>query len=56
MGIAVKLIQEEVTKNEPAQVLIYQNEQLIYAIEAKIETKKGLDGKEYPCVTLQVIV
>ena len=52
MAIRVELESQKGTSNEPARVLIYENDKLIAEIIAKVEMKLGADYGKYPCVEL----
>lgn len=52
MAIRVEVESEIATSNRPARVLVYDNNQLVTEIIAKVEPKQGADGGYYPCVTL----
>ena len=50
--IEIKLIQEQVTLDKSAKVLIYEDGKLIKSVTAEIKSKRGADGGRYPCVQL----
>lgn len=51
--VRVKIKSKSVTSREPAKVLIYEDDQLVAEVIAKIEMKQGADGGWYHCVTLR---
>jgi hypothetical protein len=51
--VRVEVRSEVGTSNEPAKVLIYDDERLVAEVVAKVELKQGADGGWYNCVTLQ---
>ncbi|MEK9186373.1 MAG: hypothetical protein AAB885_02175 [Patescibacteria group bacterium] len=54
--IRVEIESELATSKKPARVLIYQNEELVMEVVAKVEYKQGADLGLYPCVDLKKIV
>ncbi len=54
--VRVEMRSEEATSRLPALVRIYQGEQIIREIVARIDLKKGADGGYYPCVTLATVL
>lgn len=54
MAIRVEIESEEATsERHSARVLVYEGNQLVTEVIAKVEPKKGADGGLYPCVTLE---
>ncbi len=51
--VKVELEQEVGTSHHPARVIIYDGNQLVEEVTAKVELKKGADGGWYHCVTLK---
>ena len=51
MALTVKLESETGTSANPARVLVYDDDQLVSEITARIEPKQGADGGYYPCIT-----
>ena len=54
--IRVEIESELATSKKPARVLIYQNEELVMEVVAKVEYKQGADLGLYPCVDLKKTV
>lgn len=52
-NVNVLICSEDVLKNAPAGVYIYENGVLLELITAKIEHRKGADGGLYPIVILR---
>lgn len=51
-AIRVEIESEIGTSYKPARVLVYNGDELIQEVTAKIEPKQGADGGYYPCITL----
>ncbi len=53
MGVRVEIKSEIATSKNLACILIYENEQIVAEVVAKVELKQGADGEYYHCVTLK---
>ena len=53
MAVRVEVKSESGCSSEPGKVLVYENDQLVAEIIAKVELKQGADSGWYNCVTLE---
>lgn len=53
MTVRVEVRSETGTSRDPAKVRIYENDNLVSEVTAKIEPEQGADGGWYHCVTLE---
>lgn len=51
--VRVEVESEGAISSRPARVLVYEDDQLVAAVVAKVELKQGADGGYYPCVILR---
>lgn len=52
-NVRVKIVSEMGNVKHPAKILIYENEQLLSEMLAKVEHKFSADGSFYPCVNFE---
>src|SRR3989344_767689 len=53
MAVRVEVKSESGCSSEPAKVLVYENDQLVAEVIAKVELKQGADDGWYHCITLE---